>query len=342
VFEIREETRNTDSYTGEHDIYAGYAMVDLPLADKWRFVGGARYEKSDQTVNSFDPFIVGDPNAPVITTENDDSDLLPSVNVVYQFRIDQNLRLGYSRTLNRPQFRELAPFDFTDVVGGQTVLGNPDLVSATIDNFDIRWEWFPGSTEIIAASFFYKSFDDPIERVVEATAQLRTSFTNADSARNTGFELELQKILGPYFEAGGNYTYVDSSVEVATGAGQVQTSTERPLAGTSENLFNAYADFHMPTRALAVRFLVNWFDDRIVDVGALGLPDIIEQAREKVDLVFVWSAGSQLNTFPNFNVRVAFENLTNPDYHYTQSDQTYRRFTLGRAFSVAFSWDVLR
>jgi hypothetical protein len=98
----------------------------------------------------------------------------------------------------------------------------------------------------------------------------------------------------------------------------------------------------MPTRALAVRFLVNWFDDRIVDVGALGLPDIIEQAREKVDLVFVWSAGSQLNTFPNFNVRVAFENLTNPDYHYTQSDQTYRRFTLGRAFSVAFSWDVLR
>lgn len=342
VFEIREETRNTDTYTGDHDIWAGYGMIDLPLADRWRFVGGVRYEKSDQVVNTFDPFVVGNPDAEVITTENDDSDVLPSANLVYQLRIDQNLRLGYSRTVNRPQFRELAPFDFTDVVGGRTVIGNPELVSATIDNFDIRWEWFPGSTEIIAASFFHKSFGDPIERVVEATAQLRTSFANAESARNSGFELELQKILGSYFEAGGNYTYVDSSVEVGTGAGQVQTSTERPLAGTSQNLFNAYADFHLASRALAVRLLVNWFDDRISDVGALGLPDIIEEAREKIDLVFVWSAGSQLGSFPNFNIRVSLENLSNPEYRYTQAEEVYRAFTLGRGLDVAFSWDILR
>jgi TonB-dependent receptor len=342
AFELREETRNTDAYTGTHDVYAGYWMVDLPLAERLRFVGGFRFEKSDQLVDTFDPFVVGDPTAEAIQTENRDNDVLPSVNLVYQFRIDQNLRVGYSRTLNRPQFRELAPFDFTDVVGGRTIIGNPDLISANIDNFDVRWEWFPGSTEIIAASFFYKNFTNPIERIVEPTAQLRTSFTNAESARNAGFELELQKVVGQYLDFGGNYTYVDSKVTVGREQGQVQTSTDRPLAGTSTNLFNAYAEFHLPTRSLAARFLVNWFDDRILDVGALGLPDIIEQAREKVDLVFVWSAAQQFGAFPNFTLRVALENLTNPEYKYTQSDLIYRQFTLGRGVNVAFAWDVLR
>ncbi|MGD8328556.1 MAG: TonB-dependent receptor [Acidobacteriota bacterium] len=342
AFELREETRNTDAYTGSQDIYAGYWMIDLPIARTWRFVVGARFEQSDQTVDTFDPFIVGDANADLIRTENDDSDLLPSINLVNQFRLNQNLRFGYSRTVNRPQFRELAPFEFTDVVGGRSIIGNPDLVEAHIDNFDVRWEWFPGATEIVAASIFYKRFTNPIERIVEPTAQLRTSFTNADSARNYGFELELQKILGQYLEAGGNYTYVNSSIDVGTAEGQVQTSTERALAGTSPNLFNAYAELHMPTRALALRFLVNWFDDRIIDVGALGLPDIIEQARAKVDLVFVWSAGNQLGNFPNFNVRVAFENLTDPTYEFTQGGETFSAYTLGRAFNVAFAWDILR
>ena len=341
AFELREETRNTDAYTGSHDAYAGYTMVDLPLGTRWRLVGGARYERSDQHIDTLDPFIVGDQSAAVITTDNEDSDLLPSANLIYQLAIDQNLRIGFSQTVNRPQFRELAPFDFTDVVGGRTLLGNPNLTSATIRNFDVRWEWFPGSTEILAASVFFKSFDDPIERIVEPTAQLRTSFTNADSARNVGFELEAQKIVGRFFEVGGNYTYVDSSIEISAAAGQVQTSTERPLAGTSANLVNAYFEGRVPDAGLAARLLVNWFDDRITDVGALGLPDIIEEAREKVDLVFVWQAASQAG-FPDFTVRASLENLTNPDYTFSQGGEAYRRFTLGRGFDISVSWDVFQ
>jgi TonB-dependent receptor len=340
AFELREETRNTDAYTGSHDTYAGYTMVDLPLGPRWRLVGGARYEQSDQQIDTFDPFIVGDQSA-VITTDNEDHDVLPSANLVYQFHIDQNLRIGFSQTVNRPQFRELAPFDFTDVVGGRTLLGNPELVSATIRNFDARWEWFPGATEILAASVFFKSFDDPIERIVEPTAQLRTSYTNADSARNVGFELEAQKILGQFFEVGGNYTYVDSSIEISAAAGQVQTSTERPLAGTSANLVNAYFEGRVPDAGLAARLLVNWFDDRITDVGALGLPDIIEEAREKVDLVFVWQAASQMG-FPDFTVRASLENLTNPEYTFSQGGEVYRQFTLGRGFDISVSWDLFQ
>ena len=101
-----------------------------------------------------------------------------------------NLRFGYSTTVNRPEFRELAAFEFTDVVGSRAVRGNPDLERALIQNVDGRWELFSGGRGIIAASAFYKHFDKPIERVVIAGAQPIVTFQNADSARNFGIELE--------------------------------------------------------------------------------------------------------------------------------------------------------
>jgi outer membrane receptor protein involved in Fe transport len=80
---------------------------------------------------------------------------------------------------------------------------------------------------------FFKRFVDPIERFVEPTAQLRTSFQNAESARNVGLELEARKRLAPALLVGGNYTYVDSSITLSPSQTNVLTSLERPLAGTS-------------------------------------------------------------------------------------------------------------
>lgn len=335
AFELNEETRPTDSYTGEHDILAGYAMVDVPVNERVRIVGGVRVENSEQTVNSFDPFsfrLGGDEGGDISTTL-DDTDLLPGVNLIFSVRPDMNLRFSGSQTVNRPQFRELAPFEFTDVVGGRAVVGNPDLQRALVRSFDVRWEMFPGPAEVLAASFFFKDFEDPIERVVEPTAQLRTSYTNAESARNIGFELEAQKSLGGNFEAGANYTYVDSSIELAQAAGQVQTSLERPLAGTSENLFNGFLEVRSPDHGISVRGLVNFFGDRIVDVGAQGLPDIIEEGREQVDLVVTWS-------YDAVTIRGSIENLTDADYEFTQGGQAHRLFRVGRDFGVSVSLDV--
>jgi outer membrane receptor protein involved in Fe transport len=330
-FELREETRTTDAYDGTHDIMAFYGMIDLPLAESWRLVTGVRVEDSEQIVNTFDLFGSRDA-ADLISTDLQNTDPLPAVNLIYQAREDMNVRFGFSQTVNRPQFRELAPFEFTDVIGGRAIVGNPDLLRAKIANYDVRWEWFPGPTEVIAASFFYKDFTDPIERIVEPTAQLRTSYTNAEGARNVGFELEAQMVLSDYFNFGANYTYVDSQIEIGREAGQVQTSTERPLAGTSPNLFNGFAELRVPSYDLQLRFLMNWFDDRIIDVGSLGLPDIIEEAREQFDIVVLYR-------FDPVVIRAAFENLTDSDYLFTQGGETQRLFHLGRNFSFGASFD---
>ena len=330
-FQLKEETRPTDQYDAAQETLSAYGMVDVPLAVRLRLVAGARVENFRQQVDTYDPFaraVFGD--TPIIRAELDNTNVFPAVNLVYSVRNDQNVRVGFRQTVNRPEFRELAPFEFTDVVGGRATVGNPDLRQSLIQNVDVRWELFPGTgEEVVAASFFHKNFDNPIERIVEPTAQLRTSFTNADSARNTGFEIEGRKALGEYVFVGANYTFVDSEVTLDEAARQVQTSLVRPLAGTSRNLVNTM--FEVSNAGYSGRLLLNFLDDRISDVGSLGLPDIIENARNSLDFIFA-------KRFRQVSFRLAVSNLTDAPYVFQQGGQDQRAFKLGR--TVAFGLSV--
>jgi outer membrane receptor protein involved in Fe transport len=329
-FELREETRSTDTYTADQTISAGYGMVDLPFTERLRLIGGVRIERSQQNVNTFDLFAI---ESTPITSTLDNTDVLPGLNVIYALTPETNLRFGFSRTVNRPEFRELAPFEFTDVVGGRATVGNPDLKRALITNYDVRWEWFPSTSEVLAASFFYKDFQDPIERTVQATAQLRTSFTNAEGARNAGIELEARKQLLRNLFLAANYTFVDSEIQIGRAAGEVQTSSDRPLAGQSGNVLNLVAEIQWPSFDFSTRVLYNFFGDRIVDVGSLGLPDIIEEGRGTLDVVAI-------KRFGNAQLRFVLDNLTNADYLFTQGGKVQRLYNLGPSFAVSFSYSV--
>jgi hypothetical protein len=330
-YELIEETRNTDTYQASQDVYAGYLMLDLPLSQSWRFVGGARVEQSTQEVVSFDLFDLD--RAAAVTSTLDDTDLLPGLNLIWAARPDMNLRLAYSHTVNRPEFRELAEFEFTDVVGGRAVIGNPDLKRALIRNADVRWEWFPGAREVVAVSLFLKDFDNPIERVVQPTAQLRTSFANALGATNRGIEVELRRAITDTLFASVNYSFVDSEIELEATAGQVQTSLLRPLSGQSKHLVNAFLELRFPSTGFSGRLLYNFFDDRITDVGSLGLPDIIEEGRHSLDLVLKKEFGS-------FAVKLTGDNLLDSDYVFTQGGLDQRVFNRGRTFAVSFDYSV--
>jgi outer membrane receptor protein involved in Fe transport len=331
-FELREETRATDFYDGKQTISAGYGMIDLPLASNWRLIGGLRVEHFDQTVNTFDLFDVDvDDVQQVISSQIVETEAFPAANLVYAIRTRQNLRFGFSQTVNRPEFRELSPFEFTDIVGGRAVVGNPDLTRSIIRNFDVRWEWFLGAEEVLAASFFYKDFSDPIERFVEPTSQLRTSFINAKSARNAGFELEARKGLSRNFFAGMNYTFVDSRIELQAFQTNVLTTLSRPLAGTSRHIFNAVVEGRFG--AASARLLVNYFGDRIADVGSLGLPDIIETGRPTLDLVYVQRVG-------RVNLRFSAENLTDEEIRFEQGSKLFRGFRFGRSFNLQVGYGV--
>jgi hypothetical protein len=133
------------------------------------------------------------------------------------------------------------------------------------------------------------------------------------------------------FFFGANYTYVDSKITLAPEQRAVQTSQERPLAGQSKNLFNFTAEY--TKGGFTARGLVNYFGDRIYDVGANQAPDVVEEGRGSLDIV----VGQR---FGRFNVRFSVDNLTDSEYLFTQGVETQRIYKLGRTYQVSFGMNV--
>lgn len=338
-FVIREETRGTDTYTGDMDIYGGYAMVDLAIGPKWRVVGGIRFEDAAIGVRTIDPFVPG--QQPAISTLNN-RDPLPGVNLIYALNGRQNLRFSYSRTVSRPDFRELSPFEFTNVVGGFSTLGNPNLRRATIENYDARWEWFPGGNQIVAASYFYKKFTDPIEVSIQATADLRQSFLNAKGAKNQGIELEYRQNLGwlgPRFRPFSlqtNFTMVDSNIELPEGEALLLTSRNRALMGQSRYIYNVIGEWVRPQWHSNARFYLNSVSRRITDVGTFGLPDIYQERNTFMDVVYQYDVVES----GRWSLRFGAENIGDNKYRWTQAAIPVRAFQMGRTFTAGTSFSI--
>ena len=334
-FKITETTRSSDAYGAHQITRAGYGMLDSSIGD-WRFIGGIRVESNSQLVDTFDPFDPGNPDT-FTSARLNDTDLLGSIATVYRLNDKMNLRGSFARTVNRPQFREMSPFEFTDISGGLSIVGNPDLVRAVILNYDVRWEWYLGNSELLSFSFFHKDFDSPIERFIEPTATLRLSYLNAEKARNSGFELDMRKNLGSignsYFSTNFNFTLVDSNVTIPQESLNVLTTLKRPLSGQSRYVLNGILEWQVPEARSLARILFNYQSSRIIDVGALGMPDVYEQGYPKLDAVYMKDLS------PAWSLKVSARNLFDEAHEYTQGGLIYRSYKTGREFSVGISYD---
>src|SRR5690606_17617008 len=133
-----------------------------------------------------------------------------------------NFRASFTKTIARPNFREIADYTSFEFVGDFVYVGNPDLRRTTIKNYDLRWEWFPRKGELLAVSLFHKEMADPIERGVFSTINSgELQYQNAAHGEVRGVEIEARKGLDFLSErlrnwsGGFNYTWVGSSVEIA-------------------------------------------------------------------------------------------------------------------------------
>ncbi len=332
AFFLREYTRAKDSYRGSQRVLAGYGLIDLPFVRWFRVVGGARFEANDQSVRPYDPF-----GRPISDTDNatiKDRVVLPSGSLIFSPTDKMNIRLGAAETVARPEFRELAPFLFTDFVGGFDVQGNTQLKSTRVWNADLRWEWFPSANEVIAVSGFFKHFNDPIERVIAARATPFQTFRNADSATNVGIEAEARKslefIAKPLRDVslGVNFAYVHSRVQLPPYNPEdpldVSTSRRRPMEGQSPFVVNTYLAYDNERIGTNVRLLYNTFGQRIAFVGAQGLPDIFELPVHTVDVSLL----QRLHKGLSLNAGVF--NALNWRQRFAQGDRTKETYSTRR------------
>ena len=240
------------------------------------------------------------------------------------------------------EFRELAPFQFTEAASLRQVFGNPDLEIAEITNLDLRWEWFPSPGEVLTLSGFHKDLESPIEQVFISTASTAYSYQNAEEGELYGAELGWRKGLGALadwlspltFE--GNLAYIESEVSVRRGGIYQPTNLERDLEGQSPytvNLSLAYQDPDGTTRA-GVYF--NLFGERITAAGGSGVPDIVEQPRAQLDLTL------KQGLWRDVELKLKAENLLDAEHLWEQSangiTRVQRRYTEGRSFSASLTF----
>ena len=230
---IKDGYDPTNNYDTKQTIAAAYLMTDLPITERLRAILGIRAEKTNTIFTSaasthLDPRTGRlDPNYEQFWSLNnstllDELDVLPSLNMTYELKENMNLRMAYGRTLARPTFRELAPYQSFQFVGDYNVKGNTDLKMTDIDNFDLRWEYFPRPGELFSFSVFGKLFTNPIERTFNPiTANPLLEIRNVDNATLYGIEVEARKSLdgiGGIFEftsVGANMSIVKSEVDIA-------------------------------------------------------------------------------------------------------------------------------
>jgi TonB-dependent receptor len=256
--------------------------------------------------------------------------VLPSAALNVKLTEAQSLRLSVSRTLARPEYRELSPVASRDVIGGDNVEGDPNLERTRIANADLRWEWYPKPGEVVSLAVFGKQFDKPIERVYRAVSGTRTVFyLNADGADNYGLELELRKSLGVLarslnpLTAFTNVTVMESKIELGKTTASA-TNRNRRMVGQSPYVINAGLTYAPLSGATSATLLVNRIGARIDAAGDQPLPDVIESARTTVDFSLRFPLVSTLSA--RFDAR----NLLDDPYEVMQGTVLRESYRTGR------------
>ena len=322
------------SYVARDRLSAAFVMAEVPLTSALRLIGGARYEKDQLEVDAFST--LGSP----VYTMNNWNDLLPSLALNVKLTETQQLRVSGSRTLARPEYRELSPIISRDVVGGENVRGDEHLQRTNVSNADIRWEMYPSAGEIMSVALFAKKFTLPIERVY-GSGSGGTSFvffTNARSADNYGVELELRKELGALgrrFEPLSfftNLTVMRSEIQLFDSTQASATNLTRAMVGQAPYVLNTGLTYSKRNAGSTATLLFNRVGERITAAGSSPLPDVIELPRNVLDFSLRHSLAS------NVVLRFDMKNLLDSPFDVAQGTVTREFYRTGRGVNLAFQW----
>jgi TonB-dependent receptor len=291
-----EDTSDEDAYKAQLDVYAGYGMVDLAVVKNFRVVGGVRVEATNQDLDPYAQF-PGGRNLP--GTKIEEVDWLPAASLAYSPTKATKARLAYGRTLARPQLREMASFVYAPYFGATPYGGNPNLKLTYINNYDTRFEFYPTLKEVLAFSFFYKTFKDPIENIVVDSGGGVIVPQNSPGAKLVGVEFEARKTLEfasqtlKDVSVIANLTLARSQIEME-GGDNLATNLSRPMVNQAPYVVNVAIDYANEALGFGARALYNVSGKKIVEVGTRGLDDAYEQPKHTIDVTLTKEFGKHI------------------------------------------------
>lgn len=344
---IDEQTNPSDSYQSDNLLSAFYVMSKIPVAGRVNISAGVRFENNQMTLES--STLTGEP----VLVDDLLFKALPSINVSYNFSERSLARVAFGRSLNRPEFRELAPFGFYDFNYNLVRKGNPELVSAIVNNLDLRFEHYPAMGEQITLGVFYKSFDNPIELTFlpgGGTAGIKTFIpVNAAGAVSMGAEAEVRKSLDGLTSSGVlnrisllfNGALIYSRIR-AEETGAALLFEERPMQGQSPYILNTGVFYNDADKKLSANLLYNIIGRRIMIIGFSEYPDIYEMPRHHADITVTKGIGKFLEIKAGIKDIFNQPNLllqdANQDGRFDRgNDQIIERYTPGNLFTLGLS-----
>jgi outer membrane receptor protein involved in Fe transport len=314
-----EKLDDGNQYVGEQTLFASYLADEFLLTENLKSELGIRYEFSDQQVNQ--------------SSLVKNHDILPAINLTYKLAENTNMRLAYSHTVARPEFREISKFSFQDFVGGEFVFGNPDLKRTLIKNIDLRYETFPTAGELLSTSIFFKDFTDPIEQFSRANQNNEIKFGNVSRAYLFGAEFEFRKQVFTELNISGNVSFIKSEVDYSKNASNLAEigTLKRPMFGQSPYTINLNANY-LVSETVAANLAYNTFGERISKVGNSEVKaDRYEQPFHKLDFVLSY----KLNAY---NFKFSVQNILGDDVEHIQNGKVVKSYDVGTDVGLSLSY----
>jgi len=305
---VKEEvTAPSDSYDAAGKILAIYVNGKFTL-NKVNISGGLRVEKDIQTLDSY-----RQGTTIPVNVKRDTINFFPSANISYNINKKNIIRATYGLSINRPEFREIAPFYFVDFDLNAGIYGNENIKAAYVHNLDLRYELYPKNDETFNIGVFYKRFINPIEVIILGNNPTQYSFDNVPVAYSYGIETEARKSLDfiglKDFSTVANLSLIKSSI-----------SFDRPLQGQSPYIINL--GLYYTTEKTSANISYNVIGKRIIAVGRWSpnewetIPDIYEMPRNEVD----FNISRKISK--HFEIKTGVKDVLNKNIQYQQNIDT--------------------
>jgi TonB dependent receptor/CarboxypepD_reg-like domain/TonB-dependent Receptor Plug Domain len=321
-----EGTGYEDAYKARNELYAGYASLYLPISKKFNVSGGLRTEYNRQQLVTLKRG-----SGEKLDVDKPLLNLLPSINAAFNITKKTQLKAAFSQTLNRPEFRELAPFPYYDFNFDVTRIGNANLKTATIKNYDFRYEFYPSDGELISIGAFYKAFTNPIEaKILNAGSGIAFGIDNAAKAQAKGVELEIRKSLKNITSSAFisdltvlfNASLINSDIKTGFSG---QGSESRFLQGQSPYLINTGLYYNNEKKNFQANILYNVVGKRIYLVGdGIIFPTVYEMPRNVLDFNLTKSISKRLE------VKIGVQDILNQSFRFINDTNNDQQITIGK------------
>ncbi|GAB2919196.1 TonB-dependent receptor [Rheinheimera gaetbuli] len=340
-FKISNVTTQADDYLAAQMIDAGYAALELNYDYKFRLNLGVRYEDFKQVSLPLgaDGNVSGEVTDSVLLEDG----FYPALSLTWFVNDDLQARFGYSKTVVRPDLREVTPVLYVDPLTDFKVTGFAGLKSTDISSADVRLEWYYDNSNY-SVGLFYKDLENPIEAIElsGSDGNLLMSFRNAESGKVYGAEAEFLQQLDMFggdfgkradnFFLAGNLTVSESEISIQRFPGANLTNLERSLSGHSKYVANLQLGFDSDNDKHNATLTFNVFGKRIAFAGVNDKDDAFEQPFNSLDFTYSYSP------MESMTLKLGLKNLLDEDVEILQQGEVLQKRVEGQSYSASFSY----